>query len=175
MQGTWMSWAYFLSEWAIRVVMLIIVPFRRSSETTKGWLLLIFFQPWIGLAVYLLIGRSRLPPWRYDRVAALRERFAPVTERLALSPNVFHPPVARSLAAGGSARRKSRGAADPRGQPRRAHFRLRRRHRASGGRYRCGAVIMCTCFTTSSPTTRRPPRSSTPSPGRRPAASPAGC
>jgi cardiolipin synthase len=47
------TWAllYRLSEWAIRIAMLIVVPVRRSPEAAKGWLLLAFFLPWPALAL----------------------------------------------------------------------------------------------------------------------------
>ena len=51
----------YLSEWVIRLTMLLIIPFRRSPATARGWLLLIFFLPWTGLVLFLLIGRIRLP------------------------------------------------------------------------------------------------------------------
>ena len=57
------------SDWAIRLVMLPIVPTRRSPDAAKGWLLFIFFVPWVGLLLYLLIGRPRLPRWRVERRA----------------------------------------------------------------------------------------------------------
>ena len=47
------AWGFFLSEWAIRLVMLVVVPFRRMPAAAKGWLLLIFFEPWIGLLLYM--------------------------------------------------------------------------------------------------------------------------
>jgi cardiolipin synthase len=62
---TW-AWVFFLREWAIRVVMLAAVPFRRTPAAAKGWLLLIFFEPWIGLVLYLLIGRATLQRWRSE-------------------------------------------------------------------------------------------------------------
>ena len=62
---TW-AWVFFLSEWVIRVVMLTAVPFRRTPTAAKGWLLLIFFEPWIGLVLYLLIGRATLQRWRSE-------------------------------------------------------------------------------------------------------------
>ena len=40
--STW-SALYVTSEWVIRLVMLVVVPFRRSPEAAKGWLLLVFF------------------------------------------------------------------------------------------------------------------------------------
>jgi cardiolipin synthase len=78
------TWAllYLLSEWVIRLVMLVVVPVRRSPEAAKGWLLLGFFLPWPALGLYLLIGRPTYPRWRRDRAArfsaVLRSSAAPV-------------------------------------------------------------------------------------------------
>ena len=60
------SWAslYLMSEWIIRLLMLVIIPFRRSPEAAKGWLLFVFFLPWPAVALYLLIGRPNYPKWR---------------------------------------------------------------------------------------------------------------
>ena len=72
------TWAllYLLSEWAIRIAMLVLVPVRRSPEAAKGWLLLAFFLPWPALALYALVGRPTYPHWRRERAA----RFPPVLE-----------------------------------------------------------------------------------------------
>jgi cardiolipin synthase len=93
---TW-AWAFFLSEWAIRLVMLTVVPFRRPPAAAKGWLLLIFFEPWIGLALYLLIGRATLPRWRSEQVSRIPQAMGKVLERLANHPNVYHPRLAPEL------------------------------------------------------------------------------
>jgi cardiolipin synthase len=57
--------------------MLIYVPVRRNAAATRTWLLLIFFQPWIGLLLYIAIGRITLPKRRLAiqarAVARLRE------------------------------------------------------------------------------------------------------
>src|SRR5271166_5369041 len=78
----------YLTEWVIRLTMLIIIPFRRSPATAKGWLLLIFFLPITGLALFLLIGRVRLPAWRLARQAESRDRLTRMAERLRKSPNL---------------------------------------------------------------------------------------
>lgn len=78
---TW-AFLYVASEWVIRVVMLVVVPFRRSPEAAKGWLLAVFFLPWPALIVYWFIGRPTLPAWRAARFARLPEVFAPVRQRL---------------------------------------------------------------------------------------------
>ena len=62
-QAFWLN-VFFAAEWAVRLAMIVIVPFRRSPEAAKGWLLLIFFEPAAGVILYLLIGRPSLPAWR---------------------------------------------------------------------------------------------------------------
>src|SRR5262249_39579376 len=90
-------WLFFLSEWAIRLAMLVVVPFRRTPAAAKGWLLLIFFEPWVGLLLYLLIGRARLTRWQRAQLARLPQAMAGVAHRLANDPNVFHPEVGPAL------------------------------------------------------------------------------
>jgi cardiolipin synthase A/B len=78
------SWAtvYLASEWIVRVVMLVVVPFRRSPDAAKGWLLFVFFLPWPAMLVYFLIGRPSYPEWRQRRFARLPVVFKAVDERL---------------------------------------------------------------------------------------------
>src|SRR5262249_28220906 len=73
------------------------VPFRRTPAAAKGWLLLIFFEPWVGLLLYLLIGRAKLPRWRREQLAKLPQAMAGVIDRLSNHPNVFHPEVGPAL------------------------------------------------------------------------------
>jgi len=88
--NVWLT-AFVIAEWVIRIVMLIVVPFRRSPDAAKGWLLLILFEPAIGLALYLVFGRRRIPEWRLRRATAFGELAKPVYARLSAHPNVFHP------------------------------------------------------------------------------------
>ncbi len=78
------SWgvAYVVSEWLIRFGMLIVVPFRRSPEAAKGWLLLVLFLPWPGLLLYLVIGRPTYPRWRTERFLQLPSMFRRILDRL---------------------------------------------------------------------------------------------
>src|SRR5262249_50006280 len=91
------SWLFFLSEWAIRLPMLVVIPFRRTPAAAKGWLLLIFFEPWVGLLLYLLIGRAKLTRWQREQLARLPGAMAGVVRRLTSDPNVFHPEVGPAL------------------------------------------------------------------------------
>jgi cardiolipin synthase len=95
--ATLWAWVFFISEWVIRLAMLLVVPFRRTPAAAKGWLLLIFFEPWVGLLLYLLIGRAKLPRWRREQLAKLPQAMARVVGRLASHPNVFHPEVGPAL------------------------------------------------------------------------------
>ena len=51
--------------------MLVVIPFRRSPEAAKGWLLFGFFLPWPAVALYLLVGRPDYPKWRRVQFAKL--------------------------------------------------------------------------------------------------------
>ncbi|MFZ1933374.1 MAG: cardiolipin synthase [Thermoguttaceae bacterium] len=49
------------SEWVIRLTVLPIIVLRKEKPATcLAWLAIIFFEPWIGLGLYLLIGENRL-------------------------------------------------------------------------------------------------------------------
>ena len=90
--GFWTT-LLIVSDWAIRLVMLPIVPTRRSPEAAKGWLLFIFFLPWVGLLLYLLIGRPRLPRWRLQRRGQYIDLIEPVRRRMAALPQIAAPAV----------------------------------------------------------------------------------
>src|SRR5262245_5944832 len=92
-----LAWIFFLSEWAIRLAMLVVVPIRRAPAAAKGWLLLIFFEPWLGLLVYMLIGRARLSRKQRAKVAELPRAMSKVLERFVNHPNIFHPQVDPTL------------------------------------------------------------------------------
>ena len=63
---------YYIAEWAIRLAMLAVVPFRRTPAAAASWLLLIFFLPVPGLVLFATIGSPRFPSWRNARVRQLR-------------------------------------------------------------------------------------------------------
>jgi len=92
------AWVFFVSEWLIRLVMVVAVPFRRTPAAAKGWLLLIFFEPWVGLLIYVLIGRPWLRHWQRAQVNRLPLALAPVVERLVKHPHIFHPDVGPAMA-----------------------------------------------------------------------------
>lgn len=58
---------YLLLEWAIRLVMIVVIPLRRPAEAARSWLLLVLFLPVPALLLYRLIGRASFPSWRRAR------------------------------------------------------------------------------------------------------------
>lgn len=65
--GSRLALAYLLAEWAVRLVMLVVIPLRRPPEAARSWLLLVLFLPIPALVLYHLIGRARFPAWRHRR------------------------------------------------------------------------------------------------------------
>ena len=65
--ATFWAWIFLLSEWMIRLGMLAVVPLRRTPAAAKGWLLLIFFEPWVGLTPYFSAVR-----WFWSSGGSLR-------------------------------------------------------------------------------------------------------
>jgi len=96
-QSLWLK-VFVAAEWVVRLAMIVVVPFRRSPEAAKGWLLLIFFEPTLGLLLYALIGRPKLPQWRLQRHVEFEKLSQPIFERLARNRNIFHPDVGPDLA-----------------------------------------------------------------------------
>ncbi|WP_262267455.1 cardiolipin synthase [Microvirga yunnanensis] len=89
--------AYLALEWAIRVVMLVVVPFRRSPDAARSWLTLVFFLPIPALAIYLVIGRPTYPRWRRDRFAKLPKLLAVATRQITHSHFCRRPSLPGNL------------------------------------------------------------------------------
>lgn len=73
---------YLASEWAIRLVMLVHVPRRRTSAAARTWLLLIFFMPLAGLILYWIFGRIRLPERRIAQQQHASQQIRKFNDRL---------------------------------------------------------------------------------------------
>ncbi len=89
----------YISEWAIRVVMLLIVTRRREPASAMAWVLVISFIPWIGLILYLLIGENRLPRRRIEEREDASKRLFEVARRFAGHRNVVRPELGPEAAA----------------------------------------------------------------------------
>lgn len=96
------SWSllFYITEWIIRIIMLGVVPQRRRPSSAMAWLLIIFFAPEIGLILYVLIGRNRLPRSRVRRHAHILSYMNDVHKRFSGHPNIVRPNLgAESMAA----------------------------------------------------------------------------
>jgi len=72
------SWAQLIlaGEWAIRLAMLPVIVLRQEKPVTcLAWLAVVFFEPWIGLGLYLLVGENRLGRRRLARRQRRRALF----------------------------------------------------------------------------------------------------
>ncbi|MBX3734068.1 MAG: cardiolipin synthase [Verrucomicrobiae bacterium] len=72
--------------------MLGYVPQRRTPAAARTWLLLIFFFPWGGLALYLVLGRLHLPKRRRRLLEELSGRVREAARQL--PPGIRTPPEA---------------------------------------------------------------------------------
>ena len=79
-----MHWSlvYLISEWAIRLAMLVYVPQRRSAAASRTWLLLIFLLPWPGWGLYALFGRIYVPKRRIEQQQRASKRIRAVQEQM---------------------------------------------------------------------------------------------
>ena len=84
---------YLISECIISMVMLPIVVQRRQSAAAMAWLMVIFFQPWIGLAAYLLIGENRLPLKRIREHALVAPKIRALGAMAVQHRHVVYPAV----------------------------------------------------------------------------------
>ncbi len=60
---SWSDWSliFFVASWAISLGMIPVVVMRKEHPTTcLAWLMIVFFVPWLGLGLYLLLGEDRL-------------------------------------------------------------------------------------------------------------------
>jgi cardiolipin synthase len=92
------SLIYLISEWAIRLAMLVYVPRQRAAAASRSWLLFIFLLPWPGLIVYALVGRIYLPKDRLERQKRASEKIRVVQKQMQGFPKPSLPPNLTPLA-----------------------------------------------------------------------------
>ncbi|WP_394553076.1 cardiolipin synthase [Agromyces sp. MMS24-JH15] len=76
------SVAILLLDITIRVVAIIVVPRNRRPTAGMAWLLAIFFLPFIGALVFLLIGNPKLPKARRAKQAEVNRAIREATHRV---------------------------------------------------------------------------------------------
>lgn len=68
----------FLVDLIIRIVAIIVIPRNRKPTSAMAWLLAIYFVPFIGALVFLMIGNPRLPKARRKRQEQINEHLQEV-------------------------------------------------------------------------------------------------
>ncbi|WP_395639812.1 cardiolipin synthase [Pseudolysinimonas sp.] len=73
----------------VRILALIFVPKNRRPQTALAWLLAIWFLPYVGIILFLILGRARLPRARRRKQREINEYILETTEgfdRVKLDP-----------------------------------------------------------------------------------------
>ena len=88
-----LSLAYVTGEWLIRIAALFTVTRRRQPASALAWLAVIFFHPWIGMVLYVIMGESRLTRRRADDYS---KKIKAVDALLSFDSSRFMPPEKRN-------------------------------------------------------------------------------
>src|SRR5260370_14419840 len=86
-------WLSLISEWPIRLVMLVDVPQRRNPAAARTWLLLIFIFPFGGLLLYGFFGRAYMSQRRLEAQQKI-SHFIRTAGKEFLSQYLAHPELA---------------------------------------------------------------------------------
>ncbi|AZS39404.1 MULTISPECIES: cardiolipin synthase [Microbacterium] len=90
------SWAWWIAAFllmldiVIRVTAIIVIPRNRRPTAAMAWLLAVFFIPFVGVFLFLMIGNPRLPRARRRKQDQINEYIAETSEHLhfgTLRPN----------------------------------------------------------------------------------------
>ena len=70
----------FLVDATVRVLALIYVPRNRRPQTATAWLLAIFFIPYAGILLFLLLGSTKLPKKRREKQQEINKYILDTTD-----------------------------------------------------------------------------------------------
>lgn len=70
----------FLVDAVVRVLAIIYVPRNRRPQTATAWLLAIFFIPYVGILLFLLLGSTKLPKRRREKQQEINQYILDTTE-----------------------------------------------------------------------------------------------
>jgi cardiolipin synthase len=96
--GWWIAAFLFALDLAIRITAIIVIPRNRRPTAAMAWLLAVFFIPFIGVFLFLLIGNPRLPRARRRKQDQINAYITETSEHLhfgTLRPNApsWFPPL----------------------------------------------------------------------------------
>ena len=72
--------ALVVVDFFVRVSALVVIPRNRRPQTAMAWLLAIFFIPYVGIALFLLIGNFRLSKKRRTKQVEINQLILDSTE-----------------------------------------------------------------------------------------------
>ena len=78
----WIAAFLLLLDIVIRTTAIIVIPRNRRPTAAMAWLLAVFFIPFIGVFLFLLIGNPRLPRARRRKQDQINEYIAQTSEHL---------------------------------------------------------------------------------------------
>ncbi|MFF0911701.1 cardiolipin synthase [Microbacterium enclense] len=70
-EASWLVITLFVVDLVVRIAAIIIVPRNRRPTAAMAWLLAIYFIPFVGVFLFLLIGNPRLPRVRRRKQTAI--------------------------------------------------------------------------------------------------------
>lgn len=88
--GWWIAAFLVALDLVIRVTAIIVIPRNRRPTAAMAWLLAVFFIPYVGVFLFLMIGNPRLPRVRRRKQDQINEYIAETSEHLhfgTLRPN----------------------------------------------------------------------------------------
>ena len=88
--GWWVATFILVLDIVIRVTAIIVIPRNRRPTAAMAWLLAVFFIPFVGVFLFLLIGNPRLPRARRRKQDQINAYIAETSEHLhfgTLRPN----------------------------------------------------------------------------------------
>jgi cardiolipin synthase len=91
--ATWWVVVVLIVDVTIRITAIIVVPRNRRPTSAMAWLLAIYFIPFVGVLLFLLIGNPRLPRKLRRKQAALNDYVRETSASLdfgTLRPNAPH-------------------------------------------------------------------------------------
>ena len=80
----WITAVVLAVDFVVRIVALVVVPRNRRPGSAMAWLLAIFFIPYVGILLFLLIGSPRLGRKRRRKQAEINAYIFNVTEGIEL-------------------------------------------------------------------------------------------
>ncbi|WP_435749162.1 cardiolipin synthase [Microbacterium sp. PMB16] len=80
--GWWIAAFLLALDLVIRVTAIIVIPRNRRPTAAMAWLLAVFFIPFVGVFLFLLIGNPRLPRARRRKQDQINEYIAQTSEHL---------------------------------------------------------------------------------------------